>query len=178
MEGGYRAAGRFGTTVRRREEYLGCPCWHANPHFRSHEPGLQYFSPAACIYKSFVVQNSIWNGRVLNKPLRARGLEGPGGRASQSLAPGRGGPSFSELSFWKVFSRSSPEHSRGTWLPVGPTATERSLRLGGLSKGSVIPRLVQGPRKDRFLSRPLKRFLIGGPVVPPKVEEIMPVAST
>ena len=90
-EGGYRAAGRFGATVRRREEYLGCPCGHVNPHFRSHEPGLQYFSPAACIYKSFVVQNSIWNGRVLNKPLRARGLEGPGGRASQSLAPGRCG---------------------------------------------------------------------------------------
>lgn len=116
--------------------------------------------------------------RFLSEPLRARGLGGPGGGASQSLAPGRGGPSFSELSFWKVFSRSSPEHSRGTWLPVGPTATERSLRLGGLSKGSVIPRLVQGPRKDRFLSRPLKRFLIGGSVVPPKVEEIMPVAST
>ena len=28
-------------TGRRREKHLGCPCWHDNPHFRSHKPGLQ-----------------------------------------------------------------------------------------------------------------------------------------
>ena len=96
----------------------------------------------------------------------------------RALRPEEAGRLSQNFHSGKFFSRSSPEHSRGTWLPVGPTATERSLRLGGLSKGSGIPRLVQGPRKDRFLSRPLKRFLMGRSVVPPKVEEIRPVAST